>query len=101
MQQVINNTFRADFDIQIESFSEDIDLKTISRFPMISIYKNPKDYPDKFVARVFDIQPGKVYATRYIRISEDIDELRRSMPSEFSFLDRTPMDDPELVEIWF
>lgn len=101
MRKAIDNKYRADFDILVDSFIEDLDLRTISNFPMISIYGNPKDYPGKYVARVFDIRPGEVRATRYIMISENLEELRSAMPSELSFMDKTPKDDPELLEVWF
>jgi hypothetical protein len=68
---------------------------------MISIYFNPKDFPGKYVARVFDIRPGAVHATRYIMVNENLEEMRRSIPAGFSCTNRTPEDDPELLEVWF
>lgn len=101
MQKPIDNRFRADFDILLDSIRDDIDLRTISNFPMISIYYNPKDYPGKYVARVFDIRPGEVRPTRYIMLNDNLEELRSAMPVEFSYMDKTPKDDPELLEVWF
>jgi hypothetical protein len=101
MRRSINNNLRADFDISVDSFIEDINLRTISEFPMIGVYYNPKDYPKKYVARVFDIRPGEVYATRYIMICDSLEELRSVMPDGFSRMNKSLNDDPELVEVWF
>jgi len=101
MIKPINNEYRADFDLLVDSFRVDLNLRTISTFPMISIYKSPKDYPRKYVARVFDIRPGEVHATRYVMISDDLEVLRAALPNGFSYIDKTPKDDPELVEVWF
>lgn len=100
MRKAIDNEYRADFDILVDSFVEDLDLRTISNFPMISIYSNPKDYQGKYVARVFDIGPGEVRATRYIMVSENLEELRNAMPAGFFSVGKTPEDDPELLEVW-
>lgn len=101
MLKRIKNVCRDDFDILVDSFVEDIDLRTITNFPMISIYGKPKDYPGKYVARVFDVRPGEVSATRYIMVSENLEELRNAMPSGFSPVGKTPEDDPDLLEVWF
>lgn len=99
MQKPIDNKYRADFDIMIDSYA-DIDIRKISSLPMISIYFNPKDYPDQYVARVFDIRPGTVYATRYVMISNNLGELQRAMPNGFERMDRFPNDEHELLEVW-
>lgn len=101
MRKQVDNKYRADFDILVDSFMEDLDLRTISNFPLISIYFNPKDYPDNYVARVFDMRPGEVHVTRYIMVSADLEKLRNAMPSGFSYMDKTSSDDSELVEVWF
>lgn len=101
MQKPIDNKFRADFDILINSFTEDIEIRKISNLPMISIYFDPKDYPGKYVARVFDISVGKVNATRYIMLSDNLEDLRSAMPTNFTHMDKSPNDDPQLLEVWF
>jgi len=101
MLKHIENEYRADFDILVDSFADDLNLRTVSNLPMISIYFNPKDFPGKYVARVFDIRPGAVHATRYIMVDENLEEMRRSIPTGFSCMNRTPEDDPELLEVWF
>jgi hypothetical protein len=101
MLKEIENKCRADFDILVDSFVEDVDIRTLSALPMISIYFNPKDFPGKYVARVFDIRPGAVHVTRYIMINESLEKMRSSIPAGFSCMNRTTEDDPELLEVWF
>lgn len=100
MLKQVENITRADFDILADSFAEDLDLLDISKFPLISVYLNPKDYPGKFVARLFDIQAGHVCITRYIMISDSLEDIRNEMPAGLYRLDRTQDDDLELLEVW-
>lgn len=100
MKKAIENKHRADFDILVDSFKDDIDLRTITNFPMITIYFNPKDYPNKYVAQVFDIRPGEVYGTRYIMLSDELEGLRQRMPEGFHRMNRMPDDDTSILEVW-
>ena len=101
MKKVVENKHRADFDILVDSFKKDIEIKTLSAFPMITIYFNPDDYPNKYVARVFDIRPGDVQRTRYIMLGDDLEEIRLRIPEGLYRKNRCPEDDAKILEVWF
>lgn len=71
-------------------------IKRDTRFPIICIYSHPSDYPDKFVARLFDIDsPTDVY-----EIADTLDEIRQTIPPEMVRMERDPNDDPCIVEVF-
>lgn len=101
MKRILDNKERADYDIQIDSFIDDIDLSSISKMPIISVYKNiTKDYPGKFVARLYDIRPGEVRYTRYIMLAEYIQVIHEGIPKYMTRIEPQPTDDPVVLESW-
>lgn len=67
-----------------------------TRIPLICIYDHPKDYPDKFIARLWDCDiPTNIMAT-----ADTLEELRAKIPSSMVRMDRHPKDDPCVVEVW-
>lgn len=68
----------------------------LCRCPMISIYEHPSDFPDNYVARLFDIGAP----TAYIAVASALEDLRRIMPDNLICLPRFPDDDPVIVECW-
>ena len=75
------------------------DLKRITkstRFPLICVYKNPKDYPGKYIARLWDVdRPTNIAA-----IAESLEEIREAKPPDMVIMQRQPQDDPVIVETW-
>lgn len=67
-----------------------------------TVYDHPKDYPDKFVARRFDVSPGKVEASGSIIIMDKLKDLRDMLEFEMhlSCIARHPEDEPQIVEAW-
>lgn len=68
------------------------------KFPIIVIYRHPEDYPDKYVARIFDItQP-----TDAVVIKDSLQELQKDISRNMSktFLPRDEKDDPCIVGSW-
>jgi hypothetical protein len=67
---------------------------------MWTVYKNPTDYPDKFVARRFDVDAAKASAS--IIVMDDLDKLRDVLQFEMGLakLMRSPGDAPQIVETW-
>lgn len=68
------------------------------KFPIIVIYRHPEDYPDKYVARIFDItQP-----TDSVVIKDSLQELQKDISRNMSktFLPRDEKDDPCIVGSW-
>jgi hypothetical protein len=69
---------------------------------MWTVYKNPSDYPDKYVARRFDVDGDGPKPSASIIIAESLEVLRETLEFELhlSCLDRSPGDDPVIVETW-
>lgn len=67
------------------------------RYSRISIaFKNPKDFPDKFVVRLFDGQQP----TRLVAVKDTLEEARATIPKIFYKVPRSEKDDPVIVETW-
>jgi len=60
------------------------------------IYKHPKDYPDKFVARKFIFDKP----TFEVVIGNDINEVRLAIPKGLTRFLPDAEDDKVIVEIW-
>lgn len=80
-----------------ESFA-DVDIRDI-KLPMIAVFKNPDDYPDRYVARLFDGDK----ATDIAVIRENVEELRGDI--HFAFWGMVPFqrgaeDVKCLIEVW-
>lgn len=77
----------------IRSYIDDRQLPYI-----IAIYKNPSDYPGKFVARLWiGIMPTEVNI-----VKSTITEIRHLIPSFYGRISsRCLNDDPVIVETWF
>lgn len=68
-----------------------------TRFPFVAVYKSPRDYPGKWVARLFDI--GVPTARHCVR--DSYEELLREIDTESMHrIPRSPEDDPVIVEAW-
>jgi len=62
-----------------------------------TIYKNPSDYPGKWVLRGSDV-PGNVHAEAVV--GDTLEEVRRAVPFGLIRLERCAHDDPVIHEIW-
>ena len=72
-------------------------LAKMTTMPLIVVFKNPSDYPDKYVARVFDLQRP----TFLVAISDDYASLLGAIPTgQMVRLERSEQDDPCIVETW-
>lgn len=65
-------------------------------FQAFTIFHNPKDFPGKFVVRLFD---GKT-PTRLLTVKDTLEEARKTIPPMFFRVDRSQNDDPVIVETW-
>ncbi len=83
------------YDREVERF--DIDkINKQARIPIICIYDHPTDYPEVYVARVWDAtRPTHIMAT-----ATTLEALREKIPSQMIKIDRTEKDDPCIVEVW-
>jgi hypothetical protein len=69
---------------------------------MWTVYRHPKDYPDKYVARRFDVDAGGARPSASIIITPDLTTLRNILQFEMHLtnLPRNEGDDPVIVETW-
>lgn len=81
-------------DIQANSV-KDIDFTDI-RIPMFAIYDHPIEYPNSYVARLWD----NITATNVVLLSDDLEELRKKMPYSMIPIKRSMKDDKCLIETW-
>jgi hypothetical protein len=65
-----------------------------------TVYKHPVDYPDKYVARRFVVNPGSARATREMFVEDTLDQIRALIPAEYICLPRDSRDEPHIVETW-
>lgn len=74
----------------------------MSVLAMWTVYDRPKDYPDKYVARRYDIGRGGVQTSNSIIIAGDLDTLRTILGIEMQLtcLPRAEEDDAVIVETW-
>ena len=71
----------------------------ITKFPVICIYNSPSDYPNKYVARLWDIDKP----TSFVAIAESLEEIREIKPTEMIIIQRQPNEPNDgltLVETW-
>jgi hypothetical protein len=81
-------------DRLVSSFSE-INLKDY-KMPIICIFSSPTDYPEMYVARVFDVDKP----TNNILMRTNLEAIRSEIPNGFSLVQRSSSDDPKVVETW-
>ena len=67
-----------------------------------TVYDHPLDYPDKFVARRFDVDKDGSKPTPSLLVSSDLDALREVLQFEMHLtcMVRDPSDDPKILETW-
>lgn len=79
---------------QVDTFYQ-VDFSGL-RFPLITVFFDPKDVPGKFVARISDLnQP-----TDTMIIKDSLEEIREAIPPNFNRILRNPEDHPSIVEVW-
>ena len=71
-------------------------LVKVTYFPLICIYFHPADYPEKYVARVFDLDDP----TNLIAVADSLDQIEKKIPKEMWRISRSTKDDPCIVETW-
>ena len=64
------------------------------------IYDHPKDYPDNFVVRRWEVSPGRCQPTEDVSLHVTLEESRKSIPNWTYRIPRFEEDDPTIVEVW-
>ena len=82
-------------DHEVNHFDIEKSMKQ-ARIPLICVYDHPTDYPDKFIARLWDCN----VPTHIMASADTLEELREKIPSSMVRMDRLPKDDPCIVEVW-
>ena len=72
------------------------EIRKNTMFPIICVYRHPKDYPNKFVARLFDID----IPTDVAEVADTLDEIRQTIPPNMERIERHENDDEYIVETW-
>lgn len=66
-----------------------------------TIYARPRDFPDGFVARRWDIVTGQAVDTQIVMCSDTLDWLRDQMlDMGLTLIGRSETDEPQIVETW-
>jgi hypothetical protein len=65
-----------------------------------TIYKQPSDYPDSYVARRFEINHIGLTPTSDMFAADTLRELRALLPLGLACIQRDGHDDPKIVESW-
>lgn len=65
------------------------------------VYKNPSDYPGKFVTRAQYVYGRQVHIDPLPAIvSDTLEDARSIIPRTCFKLDRHPQDEPQILETW-
>lgn len=82
---------------EVKSFAE-VDTSDL-RQPIICVFRSPKDYPDKCVARIFDgTKPTNIVITRDT-VEEIREDIVKRFPDKLPFA-RCKEDHKSVVESW-
>lgn len=76
---------------------KDVDLKSL-KMPLVTVYNNPADYPNKVVARVFDLD----MPTNIVIMKNTVEEMQADIRkyTNMTFLNRTAHDEECVVGVW-
>jgi hypothetical protein len=68
-----------------------------------TVYKQPDDFPNHFVARRFEVQNGELHHTDQVIVANNITAVRRHLEQyrlSGVVMPRTDNDEPTVVETW-
>lgn len=72
-----------------------LDLSDI-KMPLFALYEKPLDFPNNYVARLFDLdQP-----TNIVLVADTLEELREKLPKGLHRFKREEEDVKALIETW-
>lgn len=68
---------------------------------MWTVYDHPTDYPDVYVARLFEVTASGAKPTSIMLHSEELSGIRAAMMANgLTRLQRSEDDDAKIVEVW-
>lgn len=65
-----------------------------------TIYEHPRDFPEGYVVRAWDIRPHGVMRPLEARWTQSLDDARKLVPPGLYRMPRSPGDDRTIVETW-
>ncbi len=80
-------------DVIVDDFSAVISKCFL---PIIVIYQKPKDYPEKYVARLWDVNNP----TEYAAVKGSLEEIRAVVPRMMVRFPLSKLDDPRIIETY-
>lgn len=80
--------------------SKGLEMSICDKVQMYTVYVNPKDYPNKFVMRIFDIDMAGVHASDKIFVEDDYEQLLKHKPAHTIRSPRASNNDTCIVEVW-
>jgi len=78
------------------------DITKAGRLSMWTVYDHPTDFPNCYVARLFDVSGKGIDPTSTVVISDDLEKIRHVMEVDLQLacLRRQAGDDAKIVETW-
>jgi len=65
-----------------------------------TVYERPTDYPEGFVVRLHVVCDGQSNPTDTVFFGSTIESVREHIPKGLYRMDRCPLDEPQIVEVW-
>lgn len=75
------------------------ELKLMQVLEMWTVYEKPKDFPQSYVARKWVIGQTPE-ATNEVLVGATLEEVRAKLPPGLHCMNRSPEEDPVIVETW-
>lgn len=67
---------------------------------LYTIYKNPLDYPGKFVVRRWLVGPSVIHSKELVAVVDSLEDARKAIPEGLIVTPRDADDDRVIVETW-
>lgn len=80
-------------DLVMETF-RDGPIHNLAKLPIIVLYEKPIDYPEHYVARLFNVNKP----TKVIVIKDSLQELRKTIPVHMLKINRSTLDESQIIE---
>ena len=71
-----------------------------SALPIFTIYRNPLDYPNKWVVRRMWITTAGLVPDKHADTADTLEAVRLFVPPGLHWIQPDPEDDPVIVEMW-
>jgi hypothetical protein len=76
------------------------DINTDPVLVVWTVYRNPRDYPGKWVLRGHDVTAGNVQPRDSVIVADTYAQLSLDIPPGLTHMPRHSLDDPAIYESW-